>query len=217
MSEPAAFLQPVTADQRPKPGFSRGTGLGGPRCGLWAASAPGRLRPRSRARRPGPPPSFYDRPLLVLPGGDLRLVALGGLAGGDLHAPADAVQQQIQPGQGVLHPEPAVHDLGNPRQSPALIAPARSDRAGIQHRFQRTQLTRIKLAAGTAGALRDQGLTPARCQRFADIRVTLNCKATSRSLAPASIRSAAANRTRSRRTRSSAVSPPPSGYLIPPA
>lgn len=61
---------------------------------------------RNRARRPGPPPSSHDGPLLVLPGGDLLLVALGGLAGRDLHASADAVQQQIQPGQGVLGAEP---------------------------------------------------------------------------------------------------------------
>jgi|HubBroStandDraft_3_1064219.scaffolds.fasta_scaffold127536_2 hypothetical protein len=41
--------------------------------------------------------------------------------------------------------------------------------------------------------------------------------ATSRSLAPALISSAAASRTRSRRARSCAVSPPPSGYLMVPA
>ena len=50
--------------------------------------------------------------------------------------------------------------------------------------------------------------------RFADIRVTRNRVAISRSLAPASISSAAANRTCSRRARSAAVSPPPSGYLM---
>ena len=54
----------------------------------------------------------------------------------------------------------------------------------------------------------------ARRHRFADIRVTRNRCATSRSLAPASINSAAANRTCSRRARSAAVSPPPSGYLM---
>jgi len=53
--------------------------------------------------------------------------------------------------------------------------------------------------------------------RFADIRDTRNRRATSRSLAPASISSAAASRTCSRRARSSAVSPPPSGYLVVPA
>jgi hypothetical protein len=40
---------------------------------------------------------------------------------------------------------------------------------------------------------------------------------TSQSLAPASINPAAANRTCSRRSRSAAVSPPPSGYLMHPA
>ena len=57
----------------------------------------------------------------------------------------------------------------------------------------------------------------ARRHRFADIRDTRNCRATSRSLAPASIKSAAASRTCSRRARSSAVSPPPSAYLMIPA
>ena len=64
------------------------------------------------------------------------------------------------------------------------------------------------------------GLPPAasaRRHRFADIRDTRKRLATSRSLAPASISSAAANRTCSRRARSSAVSPPPSGYLMLPA
>ena len=57
----------------------------------------------------------------------------------------------------------------------------------------------------------------ARRHRFADIRDTRNRRATSRSLAPASISSAASSRTRSRRARSAAVSPPPSGYLMTPA
>ena len=42
-------------------------------------------------------------------------------AGRDLHAPADPVQQQVHPGQGVLHPEPAAHHLGDPGQRPALV------------------------------------------------------------------------------------------------
>jgi hypothetical protein len=54
-----------------------------------------------------------------------------------------------------------------------------------------------------------------RRHRFADILDTRNRRATSRSLAPSSISSAAANRTCSRRARSPASSPPPSGYLIP--
>ena len=57
----------------------------------------------------------------------------------------------------------------------------------------------------------------ARRHRFTDIRDTRNRFATSRSLAPASIISAAASRTFSRRARSAASRPPPSGYLIPPA
>jgi hypothetical protein len=46
---------------------------------------------------------------------------------------------------------------------------------------------------------------------FADIRDTRNRRAISRSLAAASISSAAASRTRSRRARFATVSPPPSG------
>jgi len=57
----------------------------------------------------------------------------------------------------------------------------------------------------------------ARRHRFADIRLTRSRLATSRSLAPASIISAASSRTFSRRARCSAVSPPPSGYLMTPA
>ena len=57
----------------------------------------------------------------------------------------------------------------------------------------------------------------ARRHRFTLIRETRNRFATSRSLAPASIISAAASRTCSRRARSAASRPPPSGYLMPPA
>jgi hypothetical protein len=57
----------------------------------------------------------------------------------------------------------------------------------------------------------------ARRHRFADIRDPRNRLVISPSLAPASINSAAASRTCSRRARSAAVSPPPSGYLMAPA
>ena len=57
----------------------------------------------------------------------------------------------------------------------------------------------------------------ARRHRFADIRDTRSRVATSRSLAPDSISSAASSRTRSRRARSATVRPPPSGYLMTPA
>ena len=53
--------------------------------------------------------------------------------------------------------------------------------------------------------------------RFALIRDTRNRFTISRSLAPASIISSAASRTRSRRARSAASRPPPSGYLMTPA
>src|SRR3954469_15127814 len=84
----------------------------------------GRTRLRRLPRRPGPPRPFYLRPGLLPPGGDLLLIPLGRAPGGHLHAPAQAVQQQVQPGQGVVHAEPLADDRGDARQSPALIGPA---------------------------------------------------------------------------------------------
>jgi len=171
----------------------------------------------SPSMRWGRPPSSYDGPLLVLPRGDPRLVPLGGPPGRDLHAPADAVQQQIQPGQCVLDPEPAAHDLADAGQRPALVTPAARGRTGFQHRLQSTQSAGVDLAGAPPGTLETSTRRPpeakARRHRFADIHVTRNRQATTRSLAPAPIKSAAASRTCSRRSRSSAVSPPPSGYL----
>src|SRR3954465_11806066 len=66
----------------------------------------GRTRLRRPARHPGPPRSFYLRPGLLPPGPALLPVALSRPPGGHLHAPADPVQQQVQPGQGVVHAEP---------------------------------------------------------------------------------------------------------------
>src|SRR5512140_2542924 len=138
-SETRRLLLPVTFTTRAVP-----------RCGPWAASGPGLIRPRSKARRPGPPPPFYYWPGLFLPGGDLLLVPLGGLAGGDLHAPADPVQQQVQPRQGVGHAEPAAHHLGDAGQRPALILiPPPAGRACFQHRLQLTDLGRGELAGAT--------------------------------------------------------------------
>src|SRR3954447_6179564 len=150
----------------------------------------GRTRLRRPARRPGPRRPFYLRPGLFPPGGDLLLVALGGAPGGHLHAPPQPVQQQIQPGQGVLHAQPGAADRGDARQRPALIGPAPDASAG-----------RPPLAS-------------ARRHRLTDIRVTRNRAATSRSAAPSSIHSAAASRTCSRRAHASAVSPPPWAYLM---
>src|SRR3954468_23313982 len=92
----------------------------------------GRTRPRRLPRRPGPPPSFYLRPALLPPGGDLVLVALGGAPGRDLHAPAEAVQEQIHPRQGVVHAEPLADHRGDARQRPALIDPAPRRRTGVE-------------------------------------------------------------------------------------
>jgi hypothetical protein len=99
----------------------------------------------------------------------------------NLHAPPDPVQQQIRPGQGVVHREPAADHLGDPRERSALILiPPRRGRADVQHRLQLAQLRSGELAlrgARTAAA-------SARRHRFADIRLTRNRRATSRSLAP---------------------------------
>jgi hypothetical protein len=113
------------------------------------------------------------------------------------------------------------HDLDDPGRRPAPATPVGGGWAGIQHRLQNAELSRARLAAGAAGALGSRGPPTVRSQQpppaILDIRVALNRRATSRSLAPASIRSAAASRTCTRRARPSAVNPPPSGYLILPA
>src|SRR3954465_6922018 len=73
----------------------------------------GRTRLRRPARHPGPPRPFYLRPGLLPPGGDLLPPPLGGAPGRPRPAPAEPVQQQIQPGQGVVHAEPGAHDRGD--------------------------------------------------------------------------------------------------------
>lgn len=128
---------------------------------------------------------------------------------------------QIQPGQGVLDPEPAAHDLVDTGQRLALVTPIRTwpDRPPTPPPGG-SQLTGAELAAGATKALGHDGLAASRGQgpapavrRHPDHPEPPR----SRSLAPTSIKSAAASRTYSRRSRSSAVSPPPSGYLTPPA
>ena len=118
-------------------------------------------------------------------------VPLGGLAGRALDAPADPVQQHIQPGQRVVHPEPPAHQLPDPGQRPALIGPAPDDRPGVQHRLELAQLGRGQLAPAPPTPLEASACFPptasARCHRLADIRDTRKRFAISRSLAPASM------------------------------
>ncbi len=87
-----------------------------------------------------------------------------------------------------------------PTAGPASSSPVSSDNwAGLS-------LQRAPPAPLEAGAGRPPEAS-ARRHRLADILLTWNRVATSRSLAPSPIPSAAASRTRSRRARSSAVSP----------
>jgi len=67
------------------PGCGRAVAMYGPSGGV----SPGQIRPRRSARRPGPPPSFYHRPRLLPPGGDPRLIPLGGPAGPGLQEAGD--------------------------------------------------------------------------------------------------------------------------------
>jgi hypothetical protein len=51
------------------------------------------------------------------------------------------VQKQVHPGQRVLHPEPAPHQVGDPGQRPALVLiPPPHGRPGVQRRLQFQQL-----------------------------------------------------------------------------
>ena len=81
--------------------------------------------------------------------------------------------------------------------------------------------TGVSLQRAQAGPLEASACFPptasARRHRFAGILDTRKRFAISRSQAPSLISSAAASRTRSRRARSAAVSPLPSGYLMVPA
>ena len=135
-----------------------------PRCVPSAASGPGRTRLPSRARRPGPPPSFYDRPGLLTPPGNLLLIPLRRAAGRDLHTPPDPVQQHIHPRQRVLHPEPPPDLIRHPGQRPALIRIPGRRRTRIQHRFQLGDLGRGELAFRAASTLGRQRLPATRSQ-----------------------------------------------------
>ena len=143
----------------------------------------------------------------MTPRGDPGLIPFRRPPRGHLHTPADPVQQQIHPRQRVLHAELAVHYPGDPGQRPTLVlAPAVHGRPSAQQRRQLPQLRGGQLAPRPGRAPRRQrGPAPAasaRRHRFAGIRDTWKCRVTSRSLAPASISSAAASRTCSRQARS---------------
>jgi hypothetical protein len=130
-----------------------GCGRAVPSCVPRAVSGPGRTRPGSRPRRPGPPPHSYHGPGLLPPRGDRRLVPFSSPAGRDLDAPPDPVQQHIHPGQRVLHPEPPPYQVSDPGQRPALIRTAAGRRAGVQHRLQLAEQGRGELALRAARPL----------------------------------------------------------------
>jgi hypothetical protein len=124
-------------------------------------------------------------------------------------------------GQGVPDSSEPMFRVVLPTPMPRVSSMSRDRRLGLQHRLQSAQLTGIELAAGhlrpPGGPACRPSEATARRQPFTDIRGTLNRRAAAPSLAPASIKPAAASRTCSCRARSSAVGPPPSGHLIPPA
>jgi hypothetical protein len=199
------------------PGYGRAV----PRYVPSAASGPGRTRLRRPARRPGPPPSFTtgqvsSRHLAILPSS--RSAARR--AGTCTDQPSRCSSTSI-PGQRVLHPEPPPDLVRDPGQRPALIQIAGRRRARIQHRLQLTQLGgsehalrsgrpfggQRRPAASAQGPPPPVHRHPRHPEPLRDLPVA----------GPVSISSAAASRTCSRRDRSAAVSPPPSGYLMPPA
>jgi hypothetical protein len=75
------------------------------------------------------------------------------------------VQQQVQPGQRVLHAEPLVDDRGDAGQRPALIGPAPRGRAGIQQRLQLIELGAAEPAPRAARAFGGQRRATAVGQR----------------------------------------------------
>jgi len=120
-----------------------------------------------------------------------------------------------RPGSILRTQRAAARDPGVSLELPvSLLAVFPGDRQrGWANRPERRALPDSRVGAQRVGTT-----TPGfRRHRFADIRETRNRFASSRSLAPASIISAAASRTCSRRARSAASRPPPSGYLMHPA
>src|SRR6185312_8396511 len=120
-----------------------------------------------------------------------------------------------RPGSILRTQRAAARDPGVSLELPvSLLAVFPGDRQrGWANRPERRALPDSRARAQRVGTT-----TPGfRRHRFADIRETRNRFASSRSLAPASIISAAASRTCYRRARSAASRPPPSGYLMHPA
>src|SRR3954452_21829264 len=119
-----AIERAATLRRGPGPAGVRADGLFSPagwNTPTWAQATCGGRVPTCRANACGgrPAATLVSRaacahglrksgPGLLPPGGDLLLVALDRPPGGHLHAPPQPVQQQIQPGQGVLHAEPGV-------------------------------------------------------------------------------------------------------------
>jgi hypothetical protein len=105
-----------------------------------------------------------------------------------MYRPADPVQQNIHPGQRVLHPEQPPDLLGDAGQCPALIRIPGRRRPGIQDLFQLGHLDDSELALHATRPLDASAFHPpaasARRHRFTGIRETRNRFAISRSLTP---------------------------------
>jgi hypothetical protein len=185
-----------------------------PRSWTAAASATGRTRPRRRSSRPGPPPSFYPGPGLLLPHLDGAVVPLDGPARPHLARPAAAAQQVPDPGDGVPHPEPPGHQVTDPGQRPPLVIESGGQRPGLQHRLQPASCCSSSRhrAAGPFDASPARPLASHACrQRRTDRSVTCSSAAISAAGTRCSNLSTAASWTCSRRLRPSAVKPPPCG------
>ncbi len=121
-----------------------------------------RTRPRRRSSRPGPPPSFYPGPGLLLPHLDGAVVPLDGPARPHLARPAAAAQQVPDPGDGVPHPEPPGHPGHGP--GPASTAGHRIRRPAA--RPPAPTPARLAAAAHPAGTAPPAPSMPARPGRW---------------------------------------------------
>lgn len=180
--------------------------------------SPGRPRPRSRRTLPGPRPSFYMRPPLLVPGRDRLLVALDRPTGRDLPGDPEPGEHLVQTARGaVVDREPLFDQGSDSRERPALVEIPVRARALLDQREQFAVLALDQQRPIAASALRGQrrdaaglkGATPPvdRHLRHPEPRCHLLVTLTG------PMNSTAASRTCSRRARAASSSPPPCAYL----